>query len=218
MVVFTLVFGKLAKLPSEGVPYPILVFVALLPWQFLSNSFGEASSSLVVNANLLTKIYFPRLIVPATAVIVSVLDFLISFGLLSLLMLWFNFTPNWRIVTIPAWLLLAFMASFGASLLIAALTVRYRDFRHVTPFIIQLGLYASPVGFSSTVVPAQWKFLYFINPAAGIIEGFRWAIIGPTNDPFFLIGVSESIGVSLFLLWVGVRYFRGTERLFADYI
>src|SRR4030042_3766947 len=178
MVVFTIIFGKLAKLPSGGVPYPILVFAAMLPWQFFSNSLSESSNSLIANANLLSKIYFPRIIMPTSSVIVGLVDFLISSVILALLMIWYKFIPDWRIVTLPFFLMLALFASLGFGLWIAALNVKYRDFRYIVPFIVQFGLYISPVGFSSSIVPDKWRILYSLNPMVGVIDGFRWAILG----------------------------------------
>jgi lipopolysaccharide transport system permease protein len=178
MVVFTVVFGQLAKLPSAGVPYPILVFAGMLPWQFFSNALSECSSSLVSNSNLISKVYFPRLIVPTSAVIVSFVDFMISGIILLGLMAWYNFIPDWRILTLPLFILIAFLASMGVGLWLAALTVEYRDFRFIVPFIVQFGLYISPVGFSSSIVPEQWRLVYSLNPMVGVIDGFRWAILG----------------------------------------
>lgn len=217
MLVFTVVFGKLAKLPSGGVPYPILVFAAMLPWHFFANSLSESSNSLIVNANMLTKIYFPRLIVPASAVIVSLVDFFISFAILVVLMAWYQFIPGWRFVTLPLFLLLAFAASFGFGLWLSALNVKYRDFRYIVPFIVQFGLYISPVGFSSDVVPEQWRLLYSLNPMVGVIDGFRWAILGGESHiywPGFLLSALVTLLISL----VGIIYFRKTERQFADVI
>lgn len=216
MVVFTVVFGKLAGLPSEGVPYPILVYAAMLPWQFASTAFGEASNSLVANAGLLTKIYFPRLIVPASAVIVAFVDFLVAFLILVLLMIGYGFAPSWTIATLPLFILLAFLTATGAGLFIAALNVRYRDFRHVVPFMVQFGLFISPVGFSSSVVPEQWRLVYSLNPMVGVIDGFRWAILG--NARLYWPGFVISASLSLLLLFIGLRYFRQTERTFADVI
>ncbi len=178
MLVFTIVFGKLAKLPSNGVPYPIMVFAAMLPWQFFANSLSESSNSLIDNANLLTKVYFPRLIVPAGSVIVSLVDFLIASVLLGGLMAWYRFVPDVRMLLLPAFLLMALMASFGVGLWLSALNVKYRDFRYVVPFLVQFGLYISPVGFTSSIVPEQWRLLYFLNPMVGVIDGFRWALLG----------------------------------------
>lgn len=217
MIVFTVIFGRIAKLPSEGVPYPIMVFAAMLPWQFFSNSLSECSSSLISNANLLTKVYFPRLVVPASAVIVSLVDFFISFAILAILMVWYGFVPDWRFLTLPLFLGLAFATSFGFGLWFAALNVKYRDFRYIVPFIVQFGLYVSPVGFSSNVVPEKWRFLYSLNPMVGVIDGFRWAILGGKAQlywPGFWLSTALTILVFLF----GVRYFRNTERAFADVI
>ena len=171
MVVFTVVFGKIAGLPSGGVPYPILVFAGMLPWQFFSNALSESSGSLVSNANLISKVYFPRLIVPAGAVIVGFVDFLISFVIMAALMVWYGFLPGMQILTLPLWILLAFLAAIGPGLFITALNVKYRDFRYVIPFVVQFGLYVSPVGFRSDVVPEQWRLLYSLNPMVGVIDG-----------------------------------------------
>jgi len=217
MIVFTIVFGNLAKLPSEGVPYPILVFSAMLPWQFFSGSLSECSNSLISNANLISKVYFPRLIVPTSAVIVSFVDFLISGMILLGLMAWYNFIPSWRILTLPIFILIAFAASMGVGLWLAALNVKYRDFRYVIPFIIQFGLYISPVGFSSSIVPKEWRLLYSLNPMVGVIDGFRWAILGGTAKLYWS-GFSLSVGFVALLLVGGIWYFRKTERTFADVI
>jgi lipopolysaccharide transport system permease protein len=217
MVVFTVVFGTLAKLPSGGVPYPILVFAAMLPWQFFSTALSECSNSLISNANLISKIYFPRLIVPTSAVIVSFVDFLISGMIMLGLMAWYNFVPSWRILTLPLFILIAFAASIGAGLWLAALNVKYRDFRYIVPFIVQFGLYISPVGFSSSIVPPQWRWLYSLNPMVGVIDGFRWAIIGGKST-LYLPGFTLSLGLVALLLVTGVWYFRKTERTFADVI
>lgn len=216
MVVFTIVFGKLAKLPSS-VPYPILVFAAMLPWQFFSNALTECSNSLINNANLVSKIYFPRLIVPTSSVIVSFVDFLISGMILLALMAYYNFVPSWRILTLPAFILIAFIASMGAGLWLAALNVKYRDFRYVVPFIAQFGLYISPVGFSSNIVPEKWRLLYSLNPMVGVIDGFRWAILGGETQ-IYLPGFLLSTGLVVLLLFSGIWYFRKTERSFADVI
>ncbi|MEI6067770.1 MAG: ABC transporter permease [Methylococcaceae bacterium] len=217
MVVFTLVFSKLAKLPSDGVPYPILVFAALLPWQFFSNAFTEAGNSLISNANMISKVYFPRLVIPASAVIVSFVDFLLSGIILVGLMLWYGFYPNWRILTLPLFIFIAFAAAMGSGLWIAALNVKYRDFRYIIPFVVQLGLYVSPVGFSSAIVPQQWRLLYSLNPMVGVIDGFRWAILGG-NTQLYWDGFILSSSLILLLLITGIFYFRKTERRFADLI
>ncbi|HAZ46543.1 MAG TPA: phosphate ABC transporter permease [Cyanobacteria bacterium UBA11369] len=218
MVVFTVVFGNLAKLPSQGnAPYPILVFAAMLPWQFFANALSECSNSLIANSNLISKVYFPRLIVPASAVIVSFVDFLISGMILLALMAWYNFVPNWRIVTLPLFILIAFGAAMGAGLWLAALNVKYRDFRYIVPFIVQFGLYISPVGFSSNIVPQQWRLLYSLNPMVGVIDGFRWAILDGESKLYWP-GFTLSLGLVALLFVSGVLYFRKTERTFADVI
>lgn len=217
MVVFTVVFGNLAKLPSEGVPYPILVFAGMLPWQFFSTALSECSNSLISNANLISKVYFPRLIVPTSAVIVSFVDFMISGIILLGLMAWYNYVPTWRILTLPLFISIAFAASIGVGLWLAALNVEYRDFRYIVPFIVQFGLYISPVGFSSNIVPEQWRLLYSLNPMVGVIDGFRWAILGGESK-LYMSGFMLSVGLVIFLLISGIWYFRKMERTFADVI
>ena len=218
MVVFTVVFGKLAKLPTEGgAPYPILVFAAMLPWQFFANSLSECSNSLITNSNLISKVYFPRLIVPSSAVVVSFVDFLISGIILLGLMAWYDFVPSWRIITLPLFIAIAFVASMGVGLWLASLNVQYRDFRYIVPFIVQFGLYISPVGFSSSVVPEQWRLLYSINPMVGVIDGFRWAILGGESN-LYLPGFLLSLALVLILFAGGIWYFRKMERTFADVI
>ena len=217
MVVFTVVFGKLAKLPSDGVPYPVMVFAAMLPWQFFANSLSEASSSLVGNSNLISKVYFPRLIIPASSVITSFVDFLISALILVGVMVWYQFMPGWRIFTLPLFIAIAFAAAMGIGLWLTALNVKYRDFRYIVPFIVQFGLYVSPVGFSSSIVPDKWRLLFSLNPIVGVIDGFRWAILGGDVRiywPGFLI---SNVLVLLFLI-TGILYFRKTEKTFADMI
>jgi lipopolysaccharide transport system permease protein len=217
MVVFTIVFGNLAKLPSEGVPYSILVFSALLPWQFFSSALSECSNSLISNANLLSKVYFPRLIVPTSAIIVSFVDFMISGIILIGLMAWYDFVPTWKIVALPIFILIAFAAALGVGLWLAALNVEYRDFRYIVPFIVQFGLYISPVGFSSSIVPEKWRLLYSLNPMVGVIDGFRWAILGKEST-LYLPGFIFSVGLVFLILATGIMYFRKVERKFADVI
>lgn len=217
MMVFTLVFSKLAKLPSEGVPYPILVFAALLPWQFFSSAFSGAGDSLISNAGMISKVYFPRLVIPASAVIVSFVDFLISGIILVGLMVWYGFAPNLRMLTLPLFIFVAFAAAMGAGLWIAALNVKYRDFRIIVPFIVQFGLYVSPVGFSSNIVPEQWRLLYSLNPMVGVIDGFRWAILGG-DTRLYWPGFMLSLTLVLAILVTGIYYFRKTEKTFADVI
>jgi lipopolysaccharide transport system permease protein len=217
MVVFTIVFGKLANLPSEGVPYPILVFAAMLPWQFFSNAFTEAGNSLISNANMISKVYFPRLVIPTSAVIVSFIDFLISGVMLVLLMVWYKIVPGWQILTLPFFIIVVFAAVMGSGLWIAALNVKYRDFRYIIPFIVQLGLYVSPVGFTSSIVPEKWRLIYSLNPMVGVIEGFRWAILGG-QVRFYWPGFWFSLVLVASLLITGILYFRKTEKTFADVI
>ncbi|MCF2148971.1 ABC transporter permease [Desmonostoc muscorum LEGE 12446] len=218
MIVFSVIFGNLAKLPSEGTaPYPILVFAALLPWQFFANSLSECSNSLISNANLISKVYFPRLIVPASSVIVSFVDFLVSGMILLGLMAWYNFVPSWRILSLPLFIGIAFAASLGVGLWLAALNVEYRDFRYIVPFIVQFGLYISPVGFSSSIIPEQWRLLYYLNPMVGVIDGFRWAILGGESKLYWT-GFTLSLGLVALLLVSSIWYFRKMERTFADVI
>lgn len=217
MLVLTIIFGKLAKFPSEGVPYPILVFAAMLPWQFFANSLTECSNSLINNAGLISKVYFPRLVIPTGSVIVSFVDFLLSGAILLGLMAWYNFWPTWRFLALPFLFLISFGAAMGAGLWISAMNVKYRDFRYIVPFLVQFGLYISPVGFSSSVVPEKWRLLYSINPMVGVIDGFRWAIL--SNDiVIYIPGFILSMSLVTFLFLGGIWYFRKTERSFADVI
>jgi lipopolysaccharide transport system permease protein len=218
MVVFTLVFGKLAKLPSDGTtPYALLVFAGMLPWSFFSNALVDASSSLLGNANLISKVYFPRLIVPIASVMTAFVDFLISFAILAGLMIWYEVVPGWQILFVPLFAMITFAASVGIGVWITALNVKYRDFRYVTPFIVQLGLYVSPVGFSSSVIPGSWRLLYSLNPMVGVIDGFRWCLLGGESK-LYLPGLGLSFCVTVFFLWFGIRQFRKAERSFADLI
>jgi lipopolysaccharide transport system permease protein len=218
MVIFTVVFGTLAKLPSDGTaPYALMVFAGMLPWSFFSTALADASNSLIGNANLISKVYFPRLIVPIASVMVALVDFLISFAILVGLMIWYRFTPGWQILLLPAFVAIAFMVSLGIGLWITALNVKYRDFRYVIPFIVQLGLYVSPVGFSSSVIPDQWRLLYAINPLVGVIDGFRWCLLGGESQ-LYLPDLGLSLGVTAFFMWLGIRRFRKLEESFADLI
>ena len=218
MVVFTVIFGKLAKLPSDSAaPYALMVFAGLLPWTFFASALSEASNSLIGNANLISKVYFPRLIVPIAAVMVAFVDFLISSAILAALMIWYQFMPGWQILLLPAFAVVAFMASVGIGAWITALNVKYRDFRFVIPFIVQLGLYVSPVGFSSSIIPDQWRLVYSLNPLVGVIDGFRWCLLGGTSQ-LYLPGLCLSFGVTAFFLWFGIRQFRMMEKSFADLI
>jgi lipopolysaccharide transport system permease protein len=217
MVIFSVVFGRIAKMPSNGIPYPILVFAAMLPWQFFANALSESSNSLVANANLISKVYFPRLIIPAGAVITSLVDFFISVVLLGCLMVWFRFAPDWRLLTLPLFTVMAFLAALGPGLFLTALNVKYRDFRYVMPFIVQFGLFVSPVGFSSSVIPGNWRLVYSLNPIVGVIDGFRWAICRGQSELYWP-GFAISTLVVILFLWFGIWYFRKMEKTFADNI
>ena len=220
MFIFVAIFSRVAGLPSGGLPYPLLVLGGMLPWQFFSTALSEASSSLVNNANLITKIYFPRIILPASSVIVALVDFAITLVLLALVMIWYHFMPSWRLVFLPAFVLLALVAALGPGLLITALNVKFRDFRYIIPFVVQFGLYVSPVGFSSSVIAEKFGntayLIYSFNPVVGVIDGFRWCLGGDTKLDPLPFGIS--VGISVILLILGVRYFRRTEKSFADVI
>lgn len=218
MVVFTIVFGKIAKLPTEGAtPYAVMVLAGLLPWTLVSSILSDASSSVVGSSQLITKVYFPRLIVPIATVVVALIDFLVSLVILAGVMAFYGVVPGWQIVLLPFFVALAVIVGIGPAIWMAATIVKYRDFRFVLPFIIQVGLYVSPVGFSAKVVPDQWLLLYSINPMVGIIDGFRWCITGGAS-PLYLPGFAISLVVAAGMLWYGIRTFRRTERGFADLI
>lgn len=217
MVVFTLVFGRVAKMPSEGVPYPLLTLVALLPWQFFSQSVMQSTTSLVGNANMISKIYFPRVIMPTSVILAHVVDFLISMVILAGIMAWYKFVPTIAVLTFPLFFLLTFFTALGLGLWLSALNVEYRDIQHAVPFLLQFGLYISPVGFSSTIVPERWRVIYSLNPMVGVIDGFRWAILGEKTQ-LHLDGLFISCALILFVFISGLIYFRRVERTFADVI
>lgn len=217
VVIFTFVFGRLARMPAEGLPYSVLVFAAMLPWQLFSTALTECSNSLIVNANLVSKVYFPRLLVPASAVAVCVIDFLINTLLLAGMMIFFRVLPGWSILMLPVFLAITLAAATGAGLWLAALNVTYRDFRYVVPFLVQVGLYISPVGFSSAIVPEQWRTLYRLNPMVGVIEGFRWSISGG-HTQLDWVSLGLSLGIVAVIFGSGLWFFRRTERSFADVI
>jgi len=226
-IVFTVVFSKIAKLSAPGaIPYALLVMAANLPWQFFATAMSEASNSLIGNANLISKIYFPRLIIPAGSVITSFVDFLITLGLMAALMIWYQFLPDWRLLFLPAFMLLAFGAAFGIGLWLCALNVEYRDFRYIVPFIVQFGFFFSPVGFSATRVPEHWlwhgfdlpaRLLYSLNPMVGVIEGFRWSLLRG-ESPLDSAALIASVVITAVLCASGIWYFRKMERTFADVI
>ena len=218
MIVFTVVFGRLAKLPSDGnAPYALMVFAALLPWSLFSASMSEASNSLIGSANLISKVYFPRLIIPVATIVTAFIDFLISFVILLGMMVYYQFAPGWNILFLPFFILLALLASLGPGLWMTALNVKYRDFRYVIPFVTQFGLYISPVGFSSNIIPERWRLLYSLNPMVGVIDGFRWCILGG-ESPIYWPGFGLSLAIVAFFLWLGVSQFRKMEKTFADVI
>ncbi len=217
-VIFSFVFGKLAKLSSDGFPYPLWVFAAMMPWNFFSASLASAGQSLVANANLVSKVYFPRLIVPAGAVVTSMVDFLISFGIFLAMMAWYQVLPTWRFAVLPFLAVLAFMTALGPGLIITALNVKFRDFRYVIPFAIQVGFYASPIGYSSTLIHEkfpEWSWLYALNPMVGVIDGFRWALTGGKGGAT-VESIALSITVTAILTVIGIWFFRKTESTFAD--
>ncbi len=222
MTIMVFIFSVLARVPSVGnAPYPIMVFAALLPWQFFASTLTNASQSLVGNANMISKVYFPRVIVPASSVMVSLVDFLVSFAILGGLMAWFQYWPTWRMLTLPFFVALAIFSALGPGLLLTALTVRFRDFRFLVPFIVQFGMYLSPVPYSTEFVREKigetWFLVYSLNPLVGVIEGFRWAILGG-DAQFFNIGNGLSLLVAGIFFVIGISYFRKTERSFADII
>jgi lipopolysaccharide transport system permease protein len=218
MIVFTVIFGKLANLPSDGyAPYALMVFAGMLPWNFFSTALADASNSLIGNSNLISKVYFPRLIVPIAAVMVAFVDFMISFAIMVGLMIWYQFLPGWQILLLPVFAMLAFLTSLGVGVWITALNVKYRDFRYIIPFIVQIGLYVSPVGFSSSIVPDGWRLLYSLNPMVGVIDGFRWCLLGGESH-VYLPSIGLSVAVTAGFLWLGIRLFRKMESSFADLI
>jgi lipopolysaccharide transport system permease protein len=218
MVIFTVIFSRVAKLPTVGTaPYAILVMAGMLPWQFISGCFGSSSESMVGNANLISKIYFPRLIIPSSAVVTSFVDFLITLVLMAVMMAWYRFVPDWRLVFLPFFMILASGCALGVGLWLSALMVEYRDVRHIIPFIVQFGMYVSPVGFNSNVVPAKWRLLYSLNPVVGIIDGFRWSLMRGQMELRWP-ALALSVVITLMLFCSGIWNFRRTERTFADII
>lgn len=217
MVIFSVIFGKVAKLPSEGIPYPILVIAGTLPWYLFSNSLAESSNSLIANAGMLTKVYFPRLAIPVSTIAVSFVDFAISFVILLGMMVYYNFMPDWHILLLPMFIVISVLASLGGGFWFSALNVKYRDFKFIIPFIVQFGMYVSPVGFSSSIVPEKYRILYSLNPMVGVIDGFRWSITGKAID-LYVPGFVLSILIVILLFVSGLWYFRKMERSFADVI
>ena len=215
-IIFTIVFSRIAGLKNPGVaPYALMVFAGMLPWQFFSNALSESSGSLIGNANLITKVYFPRMIIPASSVITSLVDLGISFIIMLGMFIWYRFVPSWHIVFLPLFIVLAFVCAFGVGLYLTAVNVKYRDFRYIIPFIVQFGLYITPVGFSSFVINEKWRMWYSLNPMVGVIDGFRWCVLG---DPMHWRSFMVSVVITVLFLWLGIYYFRKVERTFADNI
>ena len=215
MVIFSVIFGGLAKIPSDGLPYPLFTLAALLPWQLFSEGMTRSTTSMVANANIITKVYFPRLIMPISGIVSPIVDFMVAMGILVLMMAYYGVMPTINVVFLPAFVLLALATSLGVGLWLSALNVQYRDFQYTVPFLIQIWLYASPVVYSTNLVPAQYQLLYGLNPMAGVIEGFRWALLG-TAPPTGIIGLS--VLVVLALLVSGAFYFKKMEQYFADIV
>src|SRR5688572_27903112 len=216
MVVFSLFFGRLARVPSDGIPYPVFAFCGLLPWQLFAHALTESSNSLVGNQNLITKVYFPRLVVPIAAVLGGVVDFAIAFVILLVLMFYFGIVPGWAIVTLPLFIVLAITTALAVGLWLSALNVKYRDVRYTMNFLVQFWLFATPVAYPSSLIPQQWRWVYGLNPMAGVVEGFRWALLGKTDPPGALLAVS--VTVVILLLVGGLYYFRRMEQEFADVV
>jgi lipopolysaccharide transport system permease protein len=219
MIVFTFVFGRVAKMDTHSdVPYALIVFAGLLPWQFFSNALTESSNSLIGNTNLITKVYFPRMIIPASSVITSFIDFFISFFILLVLFIVYQYVPPVQIFLMPVFWVMVFLASFGPGLYLTALNVKYRDFRYIIPFIVQFGLFISPVGYSSTQIPAKWLWAYSLNPMVGVIDGFRWCIVKDAPNPMLHYPFYISLAVTLFFVFLSIYQFRKMEKNFADLI
>jgi lipopolysaccharide transport system permease protein len=216
MLVFTLFFGRLAKVPSDGIPYPLFTYTALLPWQLFAYALTESSNSVVANERLITKVYFPRLVVPLSSILAGLLDFVIAFILVIGMMIWYGVRPTWAILTLPFFVILAITTAFGVGLWLSALNVQYRDVRYTLTFIVQFWLIASPVAYSSTLVPARWRVFYGLNPMAGVIEGFRWALLGKAQAPGAMLWVS--VAVVVVVLVGGLYYYRRMEKTFADVV
>jgi lipopolysaccharide transport system permease protein len=218
MLAFTIIFGKLANLPSDGTaPYAIMVFAGMLPWTLFASALSDASSSMGASANLISKVYFPRLIVPVAKVGVALVDFSINLIMIAALMIWYRFVPSWQIILLPLFVAFAVLVGLGPGLWLTGLNVKYRDVGYIVPFLVQLGLYASPVGYSSNIVPEQWRLLYSLNPMVGVIDGFRWCVLGGQSQ-LYPLGLLFSICVTAFFLWLGIHQFRKMENSIADLI
>lgn len=217
VVVFTVIFGKLGRFPNRGVAYPLLTMAAILPWQFFANALSEGSNSLVASARIISKVYFPRLIVPASSVLSGTVDFLIGLAILAIMMFCYNLPYRAELLLLPLFFGFALLAAFSVAVWMSALNVKYRDVKYVVPFFTRMGIYVSPVGFLTEVIPEKWRFLYSLNPMVGVIDGFRWCILGPGFEPY-LPGLFASFGIVVFLAITGLFHFRATERTFADIV
>lgn len=216
MLVFTVVFGKIAKLPSDaGVPYVLMVFAGMLPWQFISGTITTGSEALVGNQALISKVYFPRMIIPTARILMGLVELLINALLFAALFVWFRFVPSWQIVFVPLFMLVAVFLSLGVTYFLSSLNVKYRDFQYLVPFIVQMGLYISPIGFSSSIVPERWRLLYACNPVVGIVDGIRWCLF---DSPLMVESVISAVVISLAFFVFGIWFFRKKEIEFADYI
>jgi lipopolysaccharide transport system permease protein len=216
MTIFTVVFGNFARIPSDGLPYPIFAYAALLPWTYFAQAIGRSGVSLVGSANLISKVYFPRLIIPLSAAVAPLVDFAIAFVILLAMMAWFGIAPTWGVLALPLFLLLALATALAVGLWLSALDVRYRDVGHTIPFVVQIWMYASPVAYPVSLVPERWRLLYSLNPMAGVIEGFRWALLDKGNPDFGVMTASAVVVMALLL--GGIVYFRQMERTFADVV
>lgn len=216
MMIFAVIFGRFAKIPSDNVPYPIFAFAGLLPWTYFSQSIARSGASLVADANLIRKIYFPRLIIPTSAVIAPLVDFVLGFLILLVMMAWYRITPKWATATLPLFMCLAVCAALGVSLWLSALNVRYRDVGHAIPFLVQFWMYASPIVYPLSLIPERWRFLYSLNPIVAVIEGFRWGLLGKESPEFGVIAIGATVAFLLFVS--GLAFFKRMERVFADIV
>jgi len=216
MTIFTIIFGNFAKIPSDGLPYPLFAYTALLPWEYFSQAISRSGVSLVSDANLIQKVYFPRLIIPLVAVVTPLVDFSLSFLVLLGMMVWFGVAPTWGVVALPLFLLLALLTTLAVGLWLSTLNVKYRDIRYTIPFLIQVWMYATPIAYPISLIPEKYRLLYSLNPMVGIVEGFRWALLGKESPDFRVMAVSAS--VVLALLFGGIVYFKKMEKTFADVI
>jgi lipopolysaccharide transport system permease protein len=216
MVIFTIIFGNFAKIPSDGIPYPLFAYTALLPWEYFSQAISRSGVSLVSDANLIQKVYFPRLIIPLVTVVTPLVDFSLSFVVLLGMMMWFGVAPTWCVVALPLFLVLALLTALAVGLWLSTLNVKYRDVRYTVPFLTQVWMYATPIAYPVSLIPEKWRLLYSLNPMVGIVEGFRWALLGKENPDFRVMAISTTIVLAV--LFGGIIYFKKMEQTFADVI